>query len=224
VALELGYIPHLSASQRTAGFDKPEASNLSPVLPRPRISLTLPGGLILDANLLPPVNVVDARANLYGASLRRSVNIGAASLAPRVSFLDGRVEGAITCTAELGSGSLSDQQYYANVCHANESRDYFEPMQFSFDLTLENGPRFLHGQSYATVGVRREQTRFDIGVIMSDGSRDLDHPVLEMDATRAFGAAGLQWYSGGRGRVAAEVFYTPGSIVTGRLLVAWRLR
>ena len=180
LSLELGYVPRLNREQRTAGFDKPEASNLSPVLPRPRLSVLLPGANTFDVSWVPPVRVVDAKANLFSAALRHSFSLGAnsaAALVPRFSILHGRVEGAITCSRDLAEGSQSDVFYYAFVCNAHPSRDYFDPTHYSFDVTLENGPRILGGSSFFTAGARREFTRFDIGVIVPGDLRDPDHPV-----------------------------------------------
>ena len=224
LSLEMGYIPHLNGAQRSAGFDKPEASNLSPILPRPRVTILLPAHFEIEGSWLPPVRVQDARANLFAASLKRSFALGRFAFSPRLTFMDGRIEGAITCNRSLGEGSVSDIQYFAFVCHANESEDRFEPRHLAFDVTLSRGPRVWQAESYLGVGVRREWTRFDIGVIRSDGSRDPDHPILEMDATRAYGVIGLQWDPVGRARYAAEVGYTPGSLVTGRIMMGWRLR
>jgi hypothetical protein len=225
-AVEIGYIPWLSRERRTAGFDKPEASNLSPVLPRPHLEVELPGGVALDVHWVPPVKVRDARANLLGGSLQKSFNIGALAVAPRVSVLSGRIEGAITCFEELGSGSLSDIQYYANVCHASESRDWFEPSHLAFDVGVGSGSGLVvfGAHPFLAGGVRRESARFDIGVILPDGSRDPDHPVLEMSATRAYATAGLEWRVGARSRYTAELFWSPGSLFTARFLGAWRLR
>jgi hypothetical protein len=229
LALELGYIPHLNSEQRTAGFDKPEASNLSPILPRPRISIAFPGQLTFDASWLPPLKVLDGKANLAGLSVRRDFTLGAglfSSITPRLSFLVGRVRGAITCSEDLATGSLDDQFYYADVCHARSSDDYFDPTHIALDLSLNTGPHLLGATSYYTAGLRREFTSFDIGVIQGSGERDLDHPILKMSATRFFTIAGLEWSRGpsGRARYLIEFNYTPGSLVTARALVGWRIK
>src|SRR5690606_24700669 len=69
--LELSYIPWLDASQRRPSIDKPEATNLAPVFPRPRLGLRLPGEVTLEASWIPPLQVFDVRANLFGLSLTR---------------------------------------------------------------------------------------------------------------------------------------------------------
>ncbi|HET6703131.1 MAG TPA: hypothetical protein VFH14_15055, partial [Gemmatimonadaceae bacterium] len=55
--LEVSYVPQLSKAQRTAFQDKPEATNLAPVLPRPRVALVLPGALHAQVSWVPPMRV-----------------------------------------------------------------------------------------------------------------------------------------------------------------------
>jgi hypothetical protein len=220
--LELSYIPRLSRRQRTGGFDKPESSNLSPVLPRPRLTLITPARVRIEASWLPPIEVFDARANLYSIALSRAIaNRGAFFFTPRLAASGGRARGAITCNDALRRGTPSEQVYYGAVCHARESDDYFEPRQLSAELIISHrgGARYV---PFATAGVRRDDVRFDIGVQRRDGGRDLDHPVLLMRATRPFVAAGLAWEGAVMGGI--EMFYAPGSLVTARARVDIPLR
>ena len=71
VGLEIGYIPELSKEQRTAFQDKPEATNLAPVLPRPRVTLRLPGTVQTELSWVPPMQVFDVEANLFSVALSR---------------------------------------------------------------------------------------------------------------------------------------------------------
>ena len=213
--LELSHIPRLSREQRTAGFDKPESSNLSPVLPRPRLAISTPQGVRIEASWLPPIRVFDARANLYSLAVSRAMRVrGAIALTPRVVVARGRARGAITCNDDLRRGTPSEQVYYGAVCHVRESDDHFEPRQLSAEVIVSR-PTTSRLAPFATLGLRRDDTRFDIGVIRSDGRRDPDHPVLLMRATRPFLAAGVTV----RGRVetGAEVYYAPGSLLTLRV-------
>jgi hypothetical protein len=213
--LELSHIPQLSQRQRTAGFDKPESSNLSPILPRARVSLSMPGSVRVEGSWLPPVSVFEARANLYAIALSRPVPIRwSMTITPRVAAAAGKARGAITCNDDLRRGSDSEQVYYAAVCHARQSDDHFEPRQLSAELILSR-PR-VGVVPFATMGLRRDHTRFDIGVQRSDGSRETDHPILVMRATRPFLAAGAAWRSG-LGELGGEVHYAPGSLITVRL-------
>jgi len=221
---ELAYIPYLTRQQRSAGFDKPEASNLSPLLPRPHISLVIPAQLVLQGSWLPPVKVMGAEANLFSVSLRRALLVGGMAIAPRISYMSGRVKAPITCSDDLGAGEADERIYYANICHARESEDYFDPTHFSFDVTFTELPQLAGATSYVAVGVRRESSSFDIGVIGNDGLRDPDHPVLEMVATRSYAVAGLQWDPNKRRRYGFEIFFSPGSLVTVRAHGALWLR
>jgi hypothetical protein len=70
---------------------------------------------------------------------------------------------------------------------------------------------------YAAVGVRADRSRFDVGVITGDGSRDQDQPILELRATRPHLLAGADWRVAPRLRAAGELFWAPGSVLTVRL-------
>ncbi len=214
--LELSLIPRLSRAQRTAGFDKPESSNLSPVLPRARVSVSTPGRLRFEGVWLPPVEVFDAQANLFALSVSRAFD-GPAGLkfAPRLTVASGRARGAITCNAALRRGTPSEQVYYGAVCHGRESADSFEPNQLSGEVIVSREVRpgiaaFIGG------GARRDDTRFDIGVRRSDGSHDRDHPVLIMRSVRPVLTAGATWRAG-RAAAGAEAYYAPGSLLTMRV-------
>jgi hypothetical protein len=224
-AVEVSYLPALSLEQRTTGSDKPEATNLAPLFPRPRLGARLPGGIGLELSWIPPVRVFDVKANLFGAALSRSFSLaGGLRVIPRASLLVGRVEGPITCnrdTANDGDAALAT--YYSLVCYGNDSQDYFEPSHVSGELMFARTVSTGRLQPYASVGARRERTQFDIGVIRRDGSRDRDQPILEVTTTRAFGTVGASWFAITRTRLAAELYYAPGSALTGRVLAGVRL-
>ena len=143
---------------------------------------------------------------------------------PRASFLAGRVEGPITCnreTADEGDAALAT--YFSFVCYNNDSRDHFEPRHVSGELLVARTAASGRWQPYVSAGARAERTRFDIGVIRSDGSRDPDEPILEVRATRAYGTAGASWLGFPRTRLAAELYYAPGSALTARVLAGIRV-
>lgn len=225
LAVEVSYLPTLSAEQRTAGSDKPEATNLAPVFARPRLAVQLPGSLGLEVSWIPPVRVFDVKANLVAGALSRSFVLpGGLRLIPRASFLSGRVEGPITCNRETSTNAgAALATYFAFVCYGNDSRDYFEPRHVSGELLVARTSRSGRWQPYLTAGARSERTKFDVGVIRSDGSRDPDQPLLEVRTTRAYGAGGASWLGIPRTRLAAEVYYAPGSALTARALAGLRL-
>ncbi|MDQ6886509.1 MAG: hypothetical protein M3068_04355 [Gemmatimonadota bacterium] len=220
------YVPPLGEGQRRDAFGKPEATNLAPVVPRPRAALALPGRALLEASFTPPVRLFDLEANLVGVAISRPVvDSRALRVVPRVSYMSGTVSGAITCTRKLlERNNHSDSVYFRRVCNGRPSNDHFNPRHLSVELVASGPLRRGALLPFAGMGLRRERTRFDIGVIRSDGSRDPDHPILELVATRPFGYAGASWRLGPRAIASSELFYAPGSVLTVRMMASWRFR
>lgn len=225
IGVEATYLPPLSREQRTAGSDKPQSSNLAPAFPRPRISIVLPGSLHFQASWIPPLRVFDAKANLFSAGIsRRMAGAAGFDITPRLAFTTGRIEGAITCNGELSSGSQDQRVYYSAICFGRESEDHFEPTHLTGEVMASQttaGGRFV---PYGSLGVRHERTRFDIGVIRDDGTREQDHPILTMRTTRPFATGGVQWRPHHRFTTGAEVYYAPGSLLTARVLGTLHVR
>jgi hypothetical protein len=225
LGLELSYIPWLDASRRRPFADKPEATNLAPVFGRPRLAVRLPGHVMAEASWIPPVRVFDVRANLVAIALSRAVaSVGAVTLAPRLWATAGRVRGAMTCSEDtmLGQG-LELQTYYVTVCHGRESDDWFEPRLLGGELLARRA--LTHGvEAYLVGGARYDRTRFDIGVLRADGTRDPDHPILELSSTRPHFALGAVWERAARFGAGLEAFYAPGSLFTVRASGRWTWR
>jgi hypothetical protein len=222
--LELSYVPSLSQAQRSAGFSKTESTNLAPVIPRPRFALTLPAGFSIEGSWIPPMRAFGVRANVFGAAIARPFTIaGNVILTPRIAGSTGSVKGPITCNDDLEAQSDGDALFYLHVCHGMESEDRFEPDAFSGEVVAT---RLFRGGAiapYAGVGVRREQTTFDVGVRYTDGSIDPNHPILELDLTRAYGFLGASWAGPLRSALSAEMFYAPSSLLTARIQASMRL-
>lgn len=224
-AIELSYVPSLTAAQRSAGYDKPEATNLAPVYPRPRLRIGLPARIGLEASWLPPARVFGVTANLGALALTTPITrVHAWQVAGRAAGMIGRVIGPITCNADIAAAGSSDlRTYYRTVCRGRDSRDYFEPRHVSLEILASREGAI---QAYAGAGARLDAgTRFDIGVAKPDGSyRDPDHPVLELRSVRPQLVLGAIWQARARGALAGELFYAPGSLLTARVLASARLR
>lgn len=220
VGLEATWLPSLSESQRRPGIDKPETTNLSPVLPRPRVGVRT-SLADFEASWIPPVTVADAKANLVAVAASRTAGSwrGIAFI-PRLSVVSGRVEGAITCNAATAAGDRDLATYYAAVCHGNDSNDWFEPRIAAGEIVAARAFARPGAQLWLAAGGRIDRSRFDIGVRRADGSRDPDHPVLELRDSRSHLAAGGRWPVARRVVAAVEWFYAPGSVATLRALVA----
>lgn len=219
--VEATFIPTLSEAQRRPGIDKPETTNLSPVLPRPRLALRA-GGLVVEGSWIPPITVGDARANL--GALAMSHRVGrwrGLTLVPRLSVVAGRVQGAITCnatTAQRGGPDLAT--YYAAVCHGRESDDWFEPRLVAGELLAQRDWGGRARAVWLAAGGRVDRSRFDIGVQRTDGTRDPDHPLLKLRDAPMHLTGGARWLLGPRLSTAAEAFYAPVSMFTVRALLA----
>lgn len=225
LGVEATYVPALSREQRQAGSDKPQSSNLAPAFPRPRIAVTFPGRLQAEASWIPPLRVFDAKANLVSIAIARPIrDVSGVTLVPRLALTTGRVEGPITCNEELAAGTLDQQVYFGAVCQGRESEDHFEPRHYTAELLGSRPIREGRVVPYASLGVRHERTRFDIGVIRPDGTRETDHPILTMRTTRPFAVGGAQWRPHARFATAAELYYAPGSLLTGRVMATLHLR
>ena len=221
--LEVTYIPQLSKSQRTAFQDKPEATNLAPVLPRPRLSLVLPGELHVQASWVPPMRVFDVEANLFSIALTRAIQPRGITVAPRLLATWGRVRGSITCFEDLLRGTPGEATYYTEICNGRVSDDHFEPRHFAAEILVSRLVTRLPFVPYGGIGVLNEKTIFDIGVQRSDGSRDPDHPILELRATRPYGFVGGTANPWRSTRFTGELFYAPGSLLTARGYVGLHL-
>jgi hypothetical protein len=223
IGVELSYVPALSEAQRSGGFSKTESTNLAPVVPRPRVSLSLPAGFLVEGSWIPPVRAFGVKANLISGAIARPFNVRGFTLTPRVAGTFGTVEGPITCNQELQERGGGDGIFYAHICHSMESEDEFEPTALSGELVASRTIRGGALAPYAGVGVRQERNRFDVGVRYSDGSLDPNHPILELDLTRAYGFLGATWAGPRRSALSAEMFYAPGSLLTGRVQASVRL-
>jgi hypothetical protein len=222
VALEGTWIPALSEAERRPGIDKPEATNLAPVLPRPRLVLRT-GRVTLEGAWIPPVRIGSAQADLRALALSGTVaRWRGVGLSPRLSLVAGRVRGAITCNARTAAaGGVDLARYYAAVCHGRDSDDWFEPRLIAGEVVADR-PWAQGHNVWIALGGRLDRSRFDIGVRHPDGRRDLDHPILRLHDTRPHGAAGVQWPLARRLVGAAEWFYAPGSVGTIRAMLTIR--
>ncbi len=223
--LEVSHVPYLNKAQRRPSIDKPESTNLAPFFPRPRVSVRL-GSWRAEASWIPPLRLFDVKANLGSVAIAGpSARVGAVGVTPRAWVTFGRVQGAMTCSASEMIGNGPDLElYYSTVCHGRESDDWFEPRMLGGELIASRSFGEGGTSAYALLGGRVDRTRFDIGVLTFSGERDQDHPVLQLRAFRPHGAVGASWrvrrgvYAGG------ELFYAPGSLLTGRVAGRWVVR
>lgn len=216
--LELSYLPPLSREQRSAGFSKTESTNLLPIVPRPRIAMTLPWNTRFEASYVPPLPVFGVKASLLSVAVSHPViERQSMRLSARLAGSSALVKGPITCNKAIEDEGPGERLFYAKVCHGHESEDEFHAPALSAELLAS---RIGTGAitPYAGLGVRKENTRFVVGVKTFSGDPDPNHPVLEMSLTRPYGMLGATWARSARTAISGEIFYAPGSLATVRLL------
>lgn len=222
--LELSWLPPLSDEQRSAGFSKTESTNLMPVLPRPRVAMTLPWGTRFEASYLPPVPAFGVKASLLSVALSHPVlEREAIQLTARLSGSSSKVTGAITCNNAIKEEGPGERLYFAKICHGRESEDQFHAPALAAEL-LASGRARGSVTPYAGLGVRTEQNKFIVGVKTFRGTIDPTHPVLEMNVTRPYGMVGATLATGVRHSIGGELFYAPGSVFTVRFLGSLHFR
>lgn len=218
--LELSYLPPLSHEQRSGGFSKTESTNLTPVLPRPRVAVTLPWDTRIEASYVPPIPAFGVTASLLSIALSHPVLAReSVRLVARVSGSSSMVKGAITCNESIREEGPGERLYFAKVCHGYESEDEFHAPAIAAEV-LGTARAFGAFLPYAGIGVRNEHDKFNVGVKDFRGDPDRNHPILEMSVTRPYGMLGATWVRSVRSSLGGELFYAPGSLVTIRLLGA----
>jgi len=211
-ALEVTQVPHLSAAERTVGFNglKEEDLNRLPVLVRPRVTVGLPAKLALEIGYVPPVRVDGVEPNLFSVALERSLVEGERfSLGARVFGQSGDVEGDLTCSEEdaaIPPGAPGNEF----GCEA-ASRD-----QSSLDHVG------LHlGAGYELRGARGSTLLFGAGVVRHDLEFQVDaftfglhdRTLLRADGTTWAVNAGISIPAAERTQVALELWWSPLEVV-----------
>jgi hypothetical protein len=228
LAFEATYVPSPGAEMQQPeacyGVKKTENTDLSPVFPRPRVTLGLPGGFMLEASYLPPITVADAEPNLgsvalsFPWTLRESADGASVALLLRAHGTFGEVRGSITCPEE----SLQQEDPTA-ACYGTEpSWDTYEPNMFGGELVLSRKAAGERWGAYGTGGVTLLRPRFQVGFQYLEGI--YDDTKIEVDMTRFAIGAGA-WYRIGSGAaITGEVYSVPADATTLRIGGAYTFR
>jgi hypothetical protein len=223
---ELTYIPEPDPSLQHTGLcftPKQESTQLSPVFPRPRLSLGLPYGALVEASWLPPVKVAGAEANMFSGALSLSRAIVRTEGAPivaaaRVHMTRGWVRGAITCA----KSALQTRDSSAPCYGTAPSRDTFHPNMWGIDGSIGRAFHSDRLNLYGGGGVNWLAPRFRVGFTSGNGL--VDNTPVEVDLRR------VAWFAGGSWRVArqwaatGQVYGVPEDVTLFRLGVMGALR
>lgn len=220
VAIEGTYVPAPSRDVRRSDecfVAKSQNTELSPVLPRPRVAIGLPGGLTAEVSYLPPVTVADATPNLLGLALAYGLpTVRDIALQVRLHGTVGHVEGPITCSEQ------SLQPNPAQPCFGTEpSQDRFAPNVYGTEL-LAGVALGNAWHARAAAGVSHARSRFQVG--FRNGFDILDDTRVARDFTRATGALGITRVISPRLDVGLLAYGVAGDAATVRLTGQWRIR
>lgn len=228
LAFDAAYVPSPSREMQQPeacyAVRKTENTDLSPVFPRPRIAVGLPGGLMVEASYLPPITVADAEPNLGSVALSRPWTLRARedgadlSLIVRAHGTLGRVRGSITCPEK----NLQQENSGAACYGESASKDTYKPNMYGGELILARKGAGERWGAYGTGGATMLRPRFQVGFQYLEGA--FDDTKIEVNMTRlAVGAGG--WYRlGGAAALTGELYSVPSDATTFRLGGAYTFR
>ena len=227
-AFDVAYVPSPSRSiqqpEACYGIKKTENTDLSPVFPRPRVAIGLPGGFLLEGSYLPPIKVADAEPNLGSVALSYPLRVqgnfdrGSITLLARGHATFGRVRGPITCPEDK-----LQRDDPAAACYGSlQSLDTYKPNMYGGELGVVKESAGERWGAYAVGGVTLLRPRFQVGFLYASGV--YDDTRIEVDMTR-FAVGGGGWYRVGvTGALTAEVYSVPDDATTFRLGAAYTFR
>lgn len=241
LGLEALWVPHLSAEERTIGFDgtKTEDLNKLPAYVRPRVIVGLPGKLSLVASYVPPVKVGGVEPNLLALALerpfldRRSWGLGA-----RLYGQIGEIEGDFTCTDEdLQAPPGAPGNEFG--CQA-ESSDTYDVGYYGLELIgsyrfgEEEGGESRAPEMHFGLAASYLDLEFQVDAL-TFGFRD--RTLQRTDGWTYSLTGGARWALAERTHLTGELFYAPlavrrpperedenDALLNARLMVGFRVR
>ena len=207
-AIELGWVPHLDAEQRTVGFGglKEEDLNQTPVFIRPRLAVGLPADFSLTVAYVPPVRAFGVKSNLLALSLDRPLWTGERwTLGTRLYGQTGTAEGAFTCTEEdaAGGDDLELNPFGCEAASADQATLRYAGLELSASYRLEG----LGGLTpHLAAALNYFDNRFQVNA-RTFGFRD--RTLLLADGSTYSLAAGLTYPWHDRSGLGVELFYSP---------------
>ena len=216
VGIETSYLPNIDDSTATPTVCRPgkgpENMDFGPLLPRPRLSLGLPSGFVLEASFIPPVKVKGAEPKVVGVALGKRFQLRNMTIGIRAHATAGVVHAPITCDDDALKDPISE------CFNGTRSNDEFHPNIFGADASVGwslGGGRF---QPYLGAGYNLLHPRFRVNFTNQFGQ--VDRRRVEVDLNRAVLFAGASWFPGSRFGVSGQIYSAPTDAVTGRVAVS----
>jgi hypothetical protein len=226
---ELTGVPAPAAGAQETNFCYPakqDATHLSPLLPRLRLTVGLPLGFAIEGAYLPPVTVDRAQPNLGSLALSYTRSLVAPEanatgvglvLQLRAHATMGSVKGPITCPSSALQTSNAGDPCFGTT-----------PSNDAFYATSEGGEGTLgitapggRVSAFAGAGYTALSPHFRVG--FTDGNGVADRTLVEVNLQRGavFGGVGVQIIRALDAGV--EVYSVPSDLTTWRLTARYRL-
>ena len=228
VGFEAAYVPspsrEIQQPEACYGIKKTENTNLSPVFPRPRVAIGLPGGVVLEGSYLPPISVADAEPNLGSVALSRPWRLrgsdeqGHVDVLLRAHATFGWVRGSITCPEK----NLQQDDPGAACYGTEKSHDTYKPNMFGGEGVLVRQGAAERWGAYGSGGVTMLRPRFQVGFQYTNAA--FDDTKISVDMTRFALSAGSWYRVGTSAAVTAELYSVPADATTFRLGGAYTFR
>ena len=225
LSFDLTYVPKPSADISRASFcnRKSENTELSPVFPRPRLAVGLPGGFFVEGSYLPPITVLDATPNLGSVALGwtralSGTNAGRSTwLTLRAHATFGTVKGPITCSSDALQTTSANQQCYGN----KPSDDTYKPNMMGGEGIIGwSGSNRLSG--YVGAGYTAIRPRFQVNFTSLQGN--VDDTKVALDDSRYAAFAGGRYRIADRINLTGELYSVPKDVTTVRVGASFMLR
>jgi hypothetical protein len=214
IGFEASYLPTIDPATATPTICRPgkgaEHTDFLFAIPRPRVTVPLPGGLALQAAWVPPIRINGVRANLVGLSLDKVFALGdriAAAVGAHTTL--GSIHAPITCDRNALSDPVSE------CFRGTASDDKYSPNIYGADVTVGWGNGTI--RPYLGGGYNRLQPRFQVNFTDQFGSVDHTRVAVNLDRGVVFG--GATWAMGERIDLTGEVYAAPADAVTARLVL-----
>jgi hypothetical protein len=220
VGFEVSTVPNVDRETATPTFcrpDKgPENTDLLFAMPRPRASVTLGAGFVLEASWTPPIRFAEVEANLVGMALSRvtALNDKGAVVSLRAHGSFGTIKAPVTCN----DAALQDA---TSPCYqGTRSDDSFKPNVVGIDIAVG----WALGRTirpYLGAGYSHLAPRFQVN--FTDQFGDTDRRKVEVDLNRGALFAGFSWSARTAVELSGEIYAVPTDAITGRVIGRIRL-
>ena len=199
-------------------------SRLTSVFARPRLLITLPLGLAVEASYIPPVQIGDAHPHLGNFALSETAPVRgfgpfrSAALMVRAQGTIGHVTGPITCAT--GSLQQSDPD---GPCYGDRpSDDRFEPTMIGLEGVFGVQSRGGRFDFFAGSGYSWLRPRFEVGFTSLDGITDNTRVEVNLQRWSVLGGATLHLPASFA--ITGEIYSVPKDVTTWRLAANYRIR